>query len=280
MSNLVHSVPLTAVTVADVMSPGLLTCAPGTPLRAVAAMMVVHEVHAVLLADGAGGAPAVVTDLDVVAAAAAIDAPAGGAASTPATIAPGSALLDAADVLAREDRSHLVVLHPDGTRPIGVLSTLDVCAALAGRDARAARMVRPRPARPAISTSRLDRVTVAQAMHPGVFACPDDASIASVAATLADRHVHCIAVHGADASAPWSIATDRDVVRAAVAGGDMRAADLGDASTVWTTPDATLEAAASLMVRERVSHLLVTGDREPVGVLSTLDVLDVLGIPA
>jgi CBS domain-containing protein len=43
------------------MSPGVLTCAPDTALRAIAAMMVEHEVHAVFRSDGALGAPAVVT---------------------------------------------------------------------------------------------------------------------------------------------------------------------------------------------------------------------------
>jgi hypothetical protein len=43
------------------MSPGVPACAPDTALRAIAAMMVAHEVHAVLLSDGALGAPAVVT---------------------------------------------------------------------------------------------------------------------------------------------------------------------------------------------------------------------------
>jgi hypothetical protein len=74
------------------------------------------------------------------------------------------------------------VLDPGTAHPIGVLSTLDVAAALAGRDAWADRTVRPRPARPAISTSRLDRVLVADAMHPGVFACPPDAGLHEIAA--------------------------------------------------------------------------------------------------
>jgi CBS domain-containing protein len=204
-------------------------------------------------------------------------AAAAGAASTPATIAPGDSLAAAAGALAREGRSHLLVLDPGTEHLVGVLSTLDIAAALAGRDPRAVRTVRPRLARPAISTSRLDRVTVAEAMHPGVFACPPDARLREIAVMLVDRRVHCVAVAGTPAPGSWKLVTDVSVTRAAAADEDVRAADLVD-EAIWIARDARLDAAAALMVDHGTSHLLVLGDHQPAGVLSTLDVIDVLAV--
>jgi CBS domain-containing protein len=263
-------------TVGDVMSAGLLACPPSTPLRTVAGMMVVHEVHAVALWD----APAVVTDLDLVAAAGAIDtADAAAAASTPATVAPGDPLIAAAAAMAESGRSHALVAEPGAARPIGMLSTLDIAAALAGRDARAARTLRPRPARPAISTSRLDRVEVASAMHVGVFTCPPEASLRDVATILVEQRVHCVAVAGTPAPASWKFVTDLGIARAATGDLERQAADLVDEAT-WIAADATLDEAVELMLGKHTSHLLVRGHHAPVGVLSTLDVIDVLAVDA
>jgi CBS domain-containing protein len=278
MSTTAKRSALTGVSVADVMSPGVLACPSDTTLRTVAAMMIAHQVHAVVLSDGPSGEPAVVTDLDLVATAGSIDAPAARASSRPATVAPDDPLVAAADALDRAGRSHVLVLAPGTAHPVGVLSTLDVAAALAGRDARAVRTLRPRPARPAISTSRLERVAVADAMHPGVFACPPDAGLREIATVLVDRRVHCVAVAGTPAPASWKFVTDMSVARAAAAGDEgVRAADLL-AEAVWIARDATLDAAAALMVRHGTSHLLVLGERRPAGVLSTLDVIDVLAV--
>jgi CBS domain-containing protein len=280
MSTNMKGTSLSTVSVADVMSPGLLTCPPSAPLRAVAGMMVVHEVHAVVLWDGAGGSPAIVTDLDVVAAAKGVDeADAASVAGAPPTVASSDGLLDAAAVMAHTGHPHVLVVDRESGHPTGMLSTLDVAAALAGRNARAARTVRPRPARPAISTSRLDRVPVATAMHMGVFTCPPQAGLREVASIFVDRHVHCVAVAGTPGPASWKFITDLSIASAAASGADAQAADLvGEAS--WIGGDATLEEASDLMVRKRTAHLLVRGAHQPIGVLSTLDVIAVLAVGA
>jgi CBS domain-containing protein len=279
MSTTVKGTPLTTLSVADVMSPGLLTCPPSMSLRAVAGIMVVHAVHAVAMWDADGG-PAVVTDLDLVAAAKAFDtSDAATIASVPATVAAGDPLIAAAAAMADSGRSHVLVVDPGSGRPTGMLSTLDIAAAVAGRNARSARTLRPRPARPAISTSRLDRVEVARAMHRGVFACSPEASLRDVAAIFVDRRVHCVAVAGTPAPASWKFITDLGIARAATGGADLRAADLVEEAT-WIAGDAALDEATELMLRKRASHLLVRGHHEPIGVLSTLDVIDVLAVDA
>jgi CBS domain-containing protein len=276
----VKKIPLTGLRIADAMSPGLLACPPNMPLRAVAGMMIVHEVHAVVMWDGSEVLPGIVTDLDVVDAAKAIDgADAAAVAGMPLTIALGEPLAAAAAMMAESGQSHVLVLEPGSGRPAGMLSTFDLAAAVAGHNARSARTLRPRPARPAISTSRLDRVEVARAMHVGVFVCTPETSLRDIAAILVERRVHCVAVAGTPAAASWKFVTDLGVARAAIDGPDQQAAELVDEAT-WIAADATLDEACELMARKRVSHLLVRGHGEPVGVLSTLDVIDVLAVDA
>jgi CBS domain-containing protein len=128
--------------VVDAMHPGLISCSLDTPLRTVARMMATYRVHAILVtAHGeeelaGGGLWGVISDADLLRA-----AQAGGLDEQPArTIAATPALMvDASDDLARaarlmveHDLSHLIVVEPRSTRPIGVLSTLDIARALAG----------------------------------------------------------------------------------------------------------------------------------------------------
>lgn len=120
--------------VADVMSPGIISCAPETPLEAVAELMATHGVHAVAV----GGVAAnhlvwgIVESLDVVRA---LREPqrlthAEELSRQPAhTIEPGAALTEAARVMDEHNATHLVVL--DGDRPVGVISTLDIAGAAA-----------------------------------------------------------------------------------------------------------------------------------------------------
>jgi CBS domain-containing protein len=280
MSTAVNRAPLTSLSVADVMSPGLLACSPSMSLRAVARTMVVHQVHAVAMWDVADGRPAIVSDLDLVAAAGAIDTADAAAVAHPCpTVAPGDGVLAAAATMAESGEAHLVVVEPESGRPTGMLSTFDVAAAVAGRNPRSARTVRPRAARPAISTSRLDKVQVARAMHVGVFVCAPETTLRDAAAIFVDRRVHCVAVAGTPGAASWKFVTDLGLVRAATRDAELRVADVVDDAD-WIAGDATLDEAAKLMVAKRASHLLVRGHRAPVGVLSTLDIVDVLAVDA
>jgi CBS domain-containing protein len=275
MSATIPSRPLAALAAGDVMSRGLVACAPGAPLRSVAATMALHEVHAVLLADDAPGPPRVVTDLDAIAARHAVAGVAASAARMPATVGPDEPLAAVARAMVRERRSHVVVV--DGTEgvPVGMVSTFDVAAVLAGHRPGAARVARPRPARPPMSAESLGS-PVLSAMHPGIFTCPSSGSAAELAATLVERRVHCVVIHLADGSGGWGVATDLDVARVATAAPDACAGDLLSAPPVWIAANASVETAAATMVRSGVSHVLVIGDREPAGVISTLDVLAVL----
>src|SRR4051812_24012684 len=109
MTTSVASSPLAGLVAADVMSPGLLTCERETPRSELASLMAVNEVHAVALADASG----VVTALDLVAAPR--HAVAAELASSPATVGPSDGLSAAAALMARERRSHVVVVGRSST---------------------------------------------------------------------------------------------------------------------------------------------------------------------
>jgi CBS domain-containing protein len=105
---------LTELPVADVMHHRVVTCLPETPLRAVLW--------------------GVVSDRDVVAAVATgeIDgATAGSTAATEAvTITSDESLGRAAQLLGEHEIAHLIVVDRETNRPLGVLSTLDIAAAI------------------------------------------------------------------------------------------------------------------------------------------------------
>jgi CBS domain-containing protein len=121
-------------TVSDIMTPGIITCAPETPLETVAELMATHRVHAVAV----GGIAAnhlvwgVIDSLDLVRALR--DPEAHGYAESisrpPAlSIEPGASLADAVCLMDERGVAHLVVV--DRERPVGVISTLDIAGAAA-----------------------------------------------------------------------------------------------------------------------------------------------------
>jgi CBS domain-containing protein len=132
---------LDEITVAEAMHPGVLTCPLETPLRDVARMMSLYRIHAVVAygedSDDAEGPGlwGVVSDLDLVQAAVSgdfADRTARGSAVTPALmIRTDDTLQHAAQLMSEHDVTHLVVADHGSTRPVGVLSTLDLARALA-----------------------------------------------------------------------------------------------------------------------------------------------------
>ena len=126
-------------TVAEVMRPGVLSCAPDVPDRIVARMMATHDIHAVLVAGipdaGARDEPVlwgVVSDFDLLRAAHPRDEPLTArelAATESLTVPPDCPLREAARLMEEHGVRHVVVV--DGRRPVGMLSTLDLIRVLA-----------------------------------------------------------------------------------------------------------------------------------------------------
>ena len=129
-----------AATVGDVMSRGVISCPPETPLRVVARMMATYGVHAVFVFERLEGDDeprlwAVVSDLDLVAAAQLDldELTAGAAAVTPlVSVASDRSIAEAGSLMAQYGIAHLAVTDPASRRPIGVISTLDIARVVAG----------------------------------------------------------------------------------------------------------------------------------------------------
>jgi CBS domain-containing protein len=137
-----EEIPITfeAATVGDAMSHGVISCPPETPLRVVARMMATYGVHAIFVfehADEPDEAPrlwAVVSDLDLVAATQ-LDLDtltAGATAVTPlVSVEADSSIAEAGSLMAQYGIAHLAVTDPSSSRPIGVISTLDIARTVA-----------------------------------------------------------------------------------------------------------------------------------------------------
>ena len=117
---------------------GLVNCRSDASLKSVAALMNDERVHCVVVIDDPSDLRSlwgVISDLDLIAAASVrrlTEQEAGGTAMTPAvTIAPDERLEHAAYLMTKHGVAHLVVVDPIEQRPVGILSTLDLAAALA-----------------------------------------------------------------------------------------------------------------------------------------------------
>jgi CBS domain-containing protein len=265
--------PLSTATVGAVMAPGLVTCAHGASLIEVAGLMSVHQVHLVVVDPGS---PRVVTAHDVVRALLAGAPDVDAIAAAPPWATPDEALQAVAERMVAEAAAHVLVSEHQSGAARGVVSTFDVAAVLSGHDPRTARIVRPAPARPAISSGRLDLHTVREVMHRGVIGCPPHAPLAEVAAAMVERRTHTVMVAR---ETGWSFVSDMDVVAAAALGDlSLTASELApDEPQALVGTDEKLDAAAHAIVEGPVGHVVaIDAEGLPVGVVSTLDIVDVI----
>jgi CBS domain-containing protein len=121
------------------MHDGVLTYRRDESLAEVAELMATRHVHCVVVTDDLEREVplwGIVSDLDLAAASSVRDLAeqtAGGTAGTPAlTVSPDETVQRAAQLMTEHGTAHLVVVDTD-RRPIGVISTLDVAAALSER---------------------------------------------------------------------------------------------------------------------------------------------------
>jgi CBS domain-containing protein len=231
--------------------------------------MSVHQVHAVIVDPGA---PRLITARDVVrgtlaGATSAEEAIAG----QPPSAAPEDSLQTVAERMVAAQDGHVVVReHGDG-QARGMVSSFDVAAVLAGHAPHLARIVRPAPARPALSGG-LAAHTVRDVMHRGIIGCATTAPLAEIAAVLVERRTHSAMV--ADA-AGLAFVTDLDLVAAALRGDPApTAGDLASPALASVPTSATLALAASLVAMSPGGHLVAVDEEGfPAGVVSTLDLV-------
>lgn len=264
---------LAAVEAGGIMAPGLVACPPSAALTEVATLMVVHQVHAVVVDPAMAR---LVTAREVVRAALAGCVNAGDAITgeTP-SMSPHDTLLAVARRMVDDQVAHVLVREGGEGQARGVISSFDIAAVLAGHEPRTARIVRPAPARPAISVGRLDVHIVADIMHRGIIACAATAPLTDVAAALIERRAHTVMVAREDG---WAFVSDMDLVAGALRGEPVpTAGELASAGLAVVRSDAPLELAASMVAESRAGHVVaVDAGGFPVGVVSTLDLVGVI----
>jgi CBS domain-containing protein len=122
-------------TVGDVMHAGVITCRPDATLRTVAGLLAEHRMHAIVVtSEDEQARCAVVTDRDVVFGHSRGELDrltAQDAANEPTvTIRADADLRHAAELMSHYGTSHVLVTERGGGRPVGILSSLDVAAAV------------------------------------------------------------------------------------------------------------------------------------------------------
>jgi CBS domain-containing protein len=118
---------------------------------------------------------------------------------------------------------------------------------------------------------------VRDAMSKAVLVVGPEHTIRQVAAQMSSRRIGSAVVHDPDSSG-IGILTERDILHCVGRGLDPdteRASDHLTWDVVYASPDWTLEAAATAMVRGGFRHLVVLDDGEVLGVISVRDVLRV-----
>jgi CBS domain-containing protein len=131
-----RALTLDSVPVSEAMHRGVVTCRPTVSLQSVARVLAAHRIHAVVVTPDAGGEGwELVSDLDLVAAAAAGDSQgltAGAIAAAPrVAVGPDDTMARAAQLMREYETHHIVVVGRRDDRPVGIVSTLDVAAAVA-----------------------------------------------------------------------------------------------------------------------------------------------------
>ena len=127
--------------------------------------------------------------------------------------------------------------------------------------------------------SGLATISVQEAMHRGVITCAPDAVLTTVARTMAAHRIHSVVVPLDVSLGSWGIVSDLDLVGALSSAGasERTAREFAASGRLTVRSDDTLARAAQLLHDYGETHLIVL-DRSarPVGVLSTLDVVDAL----
>jgi CBS domain-containing protein len=127
----------------------------------------------------------------------------------------------------------------------------------------------------------LSRLTVRDAMQLGLFECSPEATVETVARTMAEQSIHCVVVAGIERRTTrgehlaWGIVSDIDLMCGLRPGLEaLTAGELAATDIVVVEPTDTLEHAAQLMAEHDNAHLVVASPEtgRPVGMLSTLDV--------
>ena len=124
-----------------------------------------------------------------------------------------------------------------------------------------------------LSQRRVDEV-----MRDGIVGCAADTPLSEVARLMSEHRIHCVvvgrlAVDGHGTRLLWGVVSDLDLVRAAASGEDLTAGQVAATEPLSASASDSLADVARMMGEHDVAHMVVLDERErePIGVISTLD---------
>jgi CBS domain-containing protein len=246
------------------MHAGLITCPLGASLGEVAALLVEHRIHSVVVVD-AGSAPVgVVSDTDLLAG---------------EWLADGDANLGVLASLTAGELMSAPLLTVDADEPLPAVARRlleqGVSRLLVRRDGRLAGVVSISDLVGVVGRPGGGRSRVRDAMAFGFVACRAETTVADVARLMAERRTRSVVVLG-DGAGVVGVVTARDVVRAVAGEVALDAASAGIATEpVRVDAEAPLGDAAAAMVERETNRLLVVreGDPLPIGTISSWDIV-------
>jgi len=127
-------------------------------------------------------------------------------------------------------------------------------------------------------SNSLDRVRIGDCIRHGIFECDPRASLVEVAEIMASHRVHALIV--SERGRPARIVSDVDLIAAIAADDTLTAEDVASSEALSASSNSSLREAAQLMSKHGVSHLVARdpASGQPVGVLSTTDILGAYGL--
>jgi CBS domain-containing protein len=128
-------------------------------------------------------------------------------------------------------------------------------------------------------SSSLDRVRIGDCIRHGIFECDPGASLSEVAEIMANHRIHALIVAG-PGDKPSRIVSDVDLIAAIAVDDGLTAGDVATSEALSASSNSSLREAAQLMSEHGVSHLIARdpASGQPVGVLSTTDILGAYGL--
>jgi CBS domain-containing protein len=260
--------------VRELMHPGLITCPVDTPLGQVAALLMRHRVHALVVSDRDGRPVGLLSDFDLLAGewlsadGESLEAmrrmTAGELMSTPLnTVEAASPASEAAQRMHREGFHRLIVTEND--RPVGVISISDLVAHLASQE----------PAR---------RERVSDVMSHAILVCRAETSVRDVARTMTDARYRSVLVLDPDGR-PQGVVSGWDLL--SCLDGKKGCADRTAAQVMHPAltiaPEGSLREAADRMIEHHYHRLVVVDpsrpEAVPLGILSSYDIVNEMARP-
>ena len=253
------------------MRADLITCPPDTTLGQAAAMLAHHNVHALLVAEPGGAPLGVLSDIDLLAGEwlsgddAGLTAmramTAGDLMTSPvASIDVDATAAEAAARMLGERVHRLVATQAD--QAVGVVSISDLVRGLAAPPA--------------------GRAAVADVMSRGIVVCRDDTRLDEAARAMTERRSRSVVVVSPRGKA-LGVVTGYDLLAAAAAGDAGQTVSAVMHAPLAIAPNASLQAAADMMLQRHVHRLLVTDpafpDGLPLGIICTSDIFIAMGAP-